>query len=249
MDSKDKLILEMLKNGKSYTDIQSEINVSPSRIAKTKKQYLNTSSSNNEELLPINITTINPSDSLKKLESEEKNKVVVIKQQETEKKESFAEILKKHKEELKSFVKEIITTSLDNPTTRTTTTSSSNSENSEKEHIKVEKKTEISPSNKIPIETTTQNSSATTDINQISDNTKEISSEVLKLIGEKCQQCDKTFILGMTIVTLEENNKMFYFCCKSCYRKYNKEKIEKEELEYKRRMRMRRMRKSQNNIL
>ncbi|MFA6924822.1 MAG: hypothetical protein WC223_11290 [Bacteroidales bacterium] len=248
MDSKDKLILDMLKNGKSYTDIQAELKVSPSRIAIVKKQYLNAASSNNNELLQNNSTNnVQPSEVKKVIETKEKPKEKVAIKTEIANKENITDFLTKHEDEFKSFVKDIITTSLDNCTTHAATTSSANSETLLKEHIKVEEKEEISPSNEISFETTTQNSSTTTDNYKISDNTKEISSEVLKLIGKKCHQCDKTFALGMTIVSLEENNKIFYFCCKSCYRKYNKEKKEMEEIECRRRMRRRRMQNNQGN--
>lgn len=40
MDNKDRLILEMLKDGKSYSDIQAILNVSPSRIIVVKKKNI-----------------------------------------------------------------------------------------------------------------------------------------------------------------------------------------------------------------
>jgi len=51
MNEKDKIILEMLKNGKSYTDIIAELSVSPSRIAVVKKRNVNVLSSTNDALL------------------------------------------------------------------------------------------------------------------------------------------------------------------------------------------------------
>jgi DNA-binding CsgD family transcriptional regulator len=37
--NKEKSVLKMIKDGKSYTDIQLALNVSPSRISLIKKKY------------------------------------------------------------------------------------------------------------------------------------------------------------------------------------------------------------------
>lgn len=59
MNEKDQKILEMLKAGKSYTDIIAELSVSPSRVTVVKKKYSNMLSSANDALLG-NTTTLFP---------------------------------------------------------------------------------------------------------------------------------------------------------------------------------------------
>lgn len=56
----DEQILAMLKDGKSYSDIQAELRVGPSRIIVVKKMYLKPTSSTNDALLGTTITSTPP---------------------------------------------------------------------------------------------------------------------------------------------------------------------------------------------
>ena len=67
-NDKDELILQMLKKGKSYTDIIAELSVSPSRIVVVKKRNVDALSSTNDALLGT--TTV------KKMEIKKEVKVV-----------------------------------------------------------------------------------------------------------------------------------------------------------------------------
>lgn len=205
MDNKDKLILEMLRNEKSYTDIQSELNVSPSRIAKVKKQYSNTTSSTNDALLRNNNDTTlesetefkSSSDSFKK-ENESEKEIIIPK------KENPEIILDKYKEELKNFIKDTIATSFDNSTTHDTTT------------IKNEEKTvaDNEQSRNDNIENTTEK------INTITENSTDISKdsrEAYNYVGQECYYCGKKIRKGMNVLYSEEEG--IYFCSKKCYYK------------------------------
>ncbi|MFA6924419.1 MAG: hypothetical protein WC223_09225 [Bacteroidales bacterium] len=237
MDSKDELIIEMLKNGNSYTDIQAELKVSPSRIAIIKKQYLNTPSSTNNALLQNNSTNnIKLSEHKKPIEKEGKPKEKVVIKSEVVKKENITDFLTTHEEEFKNFVKDIITTSLDNSATRNTTIENTTTDESNAEEwanlyekILNDEKNENAEELVNTISATTENLNTTTENNTNSSEQEEKNSDVQKLIGQKCTHCGKTFRKGMRIVYTEGK----YFCSIKCYRLYKKIQEEKREREYR----------------
>jgi ribosomal protein L24E len=226
MDSKDKLILDMLKNGKSYTDIQAELKVSPSRIAIVKKQYLNAPSSTNNAL-----------------HSDNTNATIQTSEHKTEVKEAQKEVKKQKKE---SF-KDIITTLPDNSTTPNNTTGKSNSVI---EWTNLVEKIVDAENIKNSDESVEKNSSTTTDNNNHSTKNNNIPTTPTSKYREEnkrgnCNNCGKQLYKGMIIVRSEENG--LYFCTRKCFNEYENRK-EKEHQRFHHSSLHRKRRRFLNNL-